>query len=381
MKLAIVRQTYTPYGGAERFVSQTMDILVTQGIELSLYTRRWPGGESMFTPVICNPFYLGSLWRDWSFARAVCAALQRNQPTLVQSHERISCCDIFRAGDGVHRVWLDERRRTLSWLGRLSIALNPSHSFRLKAERSMFASDRLKAVICISEMVRQEVLEHFPIAPEKLHVIYNAVDTERFSPDLVCHRAEIRERFGIPLDATIFLFVGSGFARKGVAPAIAAIAQLPDNAHLLIVGKDKHAARYQALASGPLARRVHFVGPQMDVRPFYGAVDAFVLPTLYDPLSNAVLEALACGLPVLTSSKCGAGEIVLAQQAGFVCDARDVVALGEHMRRLLDPELRRACAARARAAALELSAEAMTARLLTLYRSLLPVGAVAAKPL
>lgn len=381
MKLAIVRQAYTPYGGAERFVSQAMDILAAQGVDLSLYTRRWPGGDSIFTPVICNPFYLGSLWRDWGFGRAVCAALKRDSPTLVQSHERISCCDIFRAGDGVHQVWLDERRRSRSWLGRLSIALNPSHSFRLKAERNVFASAQLKAVICISEMVRQEVLAHFPIAPEKLHVIYNAVDAERFSPALICHRDEIRARFNIPPDAALFLLIGSGFARKGVAPAIAAIARLPDNAHLLIVGKDKQAARYQAQVGASLARRVHFAGPQMDVRPFYGAADVFVLPTLYDPLSNAVLEALACGLPVLTSSKCGAGEIVLAQQAGFVCDARDVVALGEHMRRLLDPELRRACAARARAAALELSAEAMTARLLTLYRSLLPVGAVAAKPL
>ncbi|MDR2000791.1 MAG: glycosyltransferase family 4 protein [Zoogloeaceae bacterium] len=383
MKLAIVRQRYTPYGGAERFVSQALDALAGQGITLSLYTREWAGGESVFTPVICNPFYLGSLWRDLSFGKAVCTALDRDQPTLVQSHERIPCCDIFRAGDGVHRVWLAERRRSLSWLGRLSISLNPAHHFRLAAERRLFASPRLKAVICNSEMVRDEILAHFPIAPEKLHVIYSAVDTGRFSPALTTHRSEIRARYGIPDNAVLYLLVGSGYARKGVATAIAALARLPENAHLLIVGKDKHAARYQAQAQGlgDAGQRIHFAGPQADVRPFYGAADAFVLPTLYDPLPNAALEALACGLPVLTSTKCGAGEIVQAHQAGFLCDALDVPALANNMARLLDPELRRACSARARAAAAALSTEAMTGRLLGLYRSLLPAGVGDVKPL
>jgi UDP-glucose:(heptosyl)LPS alpha-1,3-glucosyltransferase len=383
MKLAIVRQRYTPYGGAERFVSQALDALAGQGIALSLYTRQWSGGESVFTPVICNPFHLGSLWRDLSFAKAVCAALERDRPTLVQSHERIPCCDIFRAGDGVHRVWLAERRRGLSWLGRLSISLNPAHHFRLAAERRLFASPRLKAVICISEMVREEILAHFAIAPEKLHVIYNAVDTERFSPALAEHRREIRARYGIPDDAVLYLLVGSGYARKGVAAAIAALARLPENAHLLVVGKDKHAARYQAQAQelGDAGQRIHFAGPQVDARPFYGAADVFVLPTLYDPLSNAVLEALACGLPVLTSAKCGAGEIVRAHQAGFLCDARDVQALADNMARLLNPELRREYATRARTAATTLNTEAMTSRLLDLYRSLLPVEVADAKPL
>lgn len=372
MHLAIIRQRYTPFGGAERFVSQALDALAGQGVALSLYTRQWPGGESAFQPVLCNPFYLGSLWRDWSFGRAVCSAITRDRPTLVQSHERIPCCDIFRAGDGVHRVWLDERKRHLSRWRQLSVELSPAHRFRLAAERKLFASPRLKAVICISEMVKEEVLANFPIAPEKLHVIYNAVDCERYSPDLASHRTEIRNRYGIPEQAVLFSFIGSGFERKGVEPAIAALARLPAEAHLLVVGKDKHAARYAEQARALGSGRVHFAGPQTDPRPFYGAADAFVLPTLYDPLSNAVLEALACGLPVVTSHKCGAGEIVAAHGAGFLSDARDVPAIAANMARLLDAETRRVCSHNAREAAGKLTAAAMTARLLELYRSLLP---------
>lgn len=371
LQLAIVRQRYTPYGGAERFVSDAMQALQQVGVKLSLYTREWPGGDSIFQPVICNPFYLGSLWRDWSFGRAVCKAIGVHQPDLVQSHERIRCCDIFRAGDGLHRVWLAERRRHLSWLGKLSITLNPTHHFRLAVENRLFASPRLKAVICISEMIRDEMLSHFPIDPAKLHVIYNAVDTSRFSPELREHRTAIFERYGIPQESNLFVFIGSGFDRKGLAPAIEALAGLHDSTHLLVVGKDKRAKQYEQLAQRLCPGRVHFAGPQKDPRPFYGAADAFILPTLYDPLSNAVLEALACGLPVVTSFKCGAGEIVAAHAAGFRSDARDIPAMTSNMTRLLDPGTRQQCAENARRAALTLSSEAMTSRLLDLYSSLL----------
>ncbi len=380
IQLAVIRQRFTPYGGAERFVSQALSAMADRGVDLTLYTRHWPDVESVFRPVICNPFYLGSLWRDWSFGRSVCKAIRRDRPTLVQSHERIACCDIFRAGDGVHRVWLDERRRHLSWWGKIRIALNPAHHFRLAAEKALFSSARLKAVICISEMVRSEVLRHFPIDPEKLHVIYNAVDTERFSPALARHRTEIRQRYRIPESAFLFLLMGSGFDRKGVGPAIEALARLPENAHLLMVGKDKHASRYKTQAQRLGLERVHFAGPQSDPEPFYGAADAFVLPTLYDPLSNAVLEALACGLPVVTSDKCGAGEIVSANKAGFLGDARDIEALSRNMKRLLDPEIRRVCSANARTAAETLTTDKMAGRLLELYANLLKVQESSAQP-
>src|SRR6185369_6067516 len=89
-----------------------------------------------------------------------------------------------------------------------------------------------------------------------------------------------------------------------------------------------------------VADRVVFAGPQVDAKPFFGAADAFVLPTRYDPLPNAALEAMACGLPVVTSTKSGAAELVARHDAGFVCDARDVAALGGHLRALTDPALR-----------------------------------------
>jgi UDP-glucose:(heptosyl)LPS alpha-1,3-glucosyltransferase len=120
-----------------------------------------------------------------------------------------------------------------------------------------------------------------------------------------------------------------------------------------------------------IASRVALVGAQDDPKPFYGAADAFVLPTLYDPCPNAALEAMACGLPVVTSTKCGAAELVLEHDAGFVCDARDLDALTAHMSTLTDAEARAGRGARAREAVLPLTPEAMTLQLVLLYRDLL----------
>jgi UDP-glucose:(heptosyl)LPS alpha-1,3-glucosyltransferase len=373
MRLGIVRQRYTPFGGAERFVERAIDALTERGVQVRIYTRQWPAaGDRRIEPVICNPFYAGSLWRDASFASAVRAALARDRPDVVQSHERIAGCDVFRAGDGVHRVWLEERVRTGGSGERARVAANPYHRYILNAEARMFGSPALKAVICISRMVRDDIRRHFALPEDKLHVIYNAVDAREFSPAVRADRAATRARLGLADSHCAFLLVGSGYARKGVATAIHALARLPGQARLVIVGKDKAPGRYQRLAQREgVGDRVIFAGAQKDPRPYLGAADAFVLPTLYDPLSNAVLEALACGLPVVTSRRCGAGELVVAHDAGWTCDAVDAAAFADHMRALLEPGERMPRAARAIQAVAALTPEAMTRQMLALYATLL----------
>jgi UDP-glucose:(heptosyl)LPS alpha-1,3-glucosyltransferase len=373
MKLDIVRQRYTPYGGAERFVERAIDALIERGIGIRVITRYWPGRHSeRIEPVLCNPYYLGSLWRDAGFAHAVRAALARDRSELVQTHERIDGCDIFRAGDGLHRAWLAERRRAGSRLERLRIAANPYHRYVLDAEERVFAHPALKAVVCISKMVRDDIRAHFDFPDERLHVIYNAVDPHEFGLAVRNERAATRAALGLADGHVAFLLVGSGYPRKGVSRAIHALARLPADARLVVVGRDKDPARYVRLARrAGVANRVVFAGPRRDPRPYYGAADAFVLPTLYDPLSNAVLEALACGLPVVTSTRCGAGELVVAHDAGWICDALDDIALAECMGRLLDSTVRARMGARALTAVADLTPAAMTRRLVDLYSSLL----------
>ena len=376
MEIGIVRQRYTPYGGAERFVADALSALRSEGVSLTLYTRKWPGDDGTFAPEICNPFFIGSVWRDWSFARAVKARWARHRPDLIQTHERISGCDIFRAGDGVHAIWLEQRAREMAGLRRFGLFLNPYHHYTLAAEDRLFRDPTLRGVICNSKLVRDQIRERFGIPEHKLHLIYNAVDSTRFSPALRTQRAAIRGSFAIPDGACLFLMVGSGYQRKGAGRAIAALAGLPPSVRLLIAGKDKNIDRYrgQARAAG-VAERVAFAGAVDDVRPLLGAADAFVLPTLYDPLPNACLEAMAAGLPVITSTQCGAAELLIANECGIVADALDTSAVAAAMTRLLDPTLRTAMGARARSAVAPLTREAMAAQLLALYKTSLGMSA------
>jgi UDP-glucose:(heptosyl)LPS alpha-1,3-glucosyltransferase len=147
---------------------------------------------------------------------------------------------------------------------------------------------------------------------------------------------------------------------------------VPSPSHLIVVGRESRIDAYvQRAARAGVADRVTFAGPQKDPKPYYGAADAFVLPTLYDPLPNAAMEAMACGMPVITSTKSGAAELVRGADAGFVCASRDAATLAAHMRALLDGALRARLGANARSAVLPFTPPAMTLQLVLLYKALL----------
>jgi UDP-glucose:(heptosyl)LPS alpha-1,3-glucosyltransferase len=382
MKIAIVRQRYNPFGGAERFVERASAALIAQGASLQIIAREWSGksgsgksgsdagGDAPW--LRCDPFYVGRTWRDAAFARAVCGLARGGRFDLVQSHERIACCDVYRAGDGVHAQWLDNRARTSGILRNALTACHPYHRYVLAAERRTFASPRLRAVICNSRMVRDEIRRRFNVDESKLHVIYNGVDLDYFNPSLrIEHRRALRAKLVIPEAAPTVLFVGSGFERKGLPQLLRAMVRLPPDTRLLVVGRDGAQRGLERLArSLGLGERVRWAGGQQDVRPWYGAADLFALPTLYDPFPNAALEALASGLPLVTSRSCGAAEIVEDGVSGHVCrDALDVDELAAALARTIRAS--GAMSAAARAAAEPFAIAAMAASLLELYRSLL----------
>ena len=369
-RIALIRSRYDPAGGAERFVQAAVASLRAQGASLTILTRHWPGHDG--TAIVVDPFHVGSLWRDWGFARAVCAELARRHFDLVQSHERLPCCDVYRAGDGVHARWLEERARVQGPLSRLATRANPHHRYLLAAERNLFRSARLKAVICNSELVREDIAKRFGTSREKLVLIRNAVDGAVFHPGLRdSMRAAVRQQLRVPPEANVALHVGSGFERKGVAALLAAAAQAATKPFVIVVGRDKHTERYAALAQRlGIAERVRFTGAVSDVRPYYAAADAFVLASLYDPQPNAMLEAMACALPVVTTPTCGAAELLRDGESGYVRDALDVAGLAEALGKL-DGGVATRMGAAARAAIEPYTPQAMAQQYLALYQRLL----------
>lgn len=370
MKLAIVRQRYTAFGGAERFVDLALDALRDTGVETTLVTRRW-NGEWRGPVVTVAPFYLGRLWRDAGFSREVQRLIAERRFDLVQSHERIPGCAVYRAGDGVHATWLSLRGRYAGGASRIADCCAPYHRYLVRTEERMFRHPDLRAVICNSNMVAEDIHQRFEVPRSRLHVFHNGVDGRRFHPGLRGrHRTAVRARLGTPADTPVYLSVGSGFQRKGVATSIRAMAGLPGD-ELWIVGADRHADRYRRLAQRcGVADRVRFLGPQQDVAPYLGAADVFVLPSWYDPFPNACVEAFACGLPVVASSTTGTAELVRPGKNGEVCAANDVDDLVRALRslrpRLDDPTLAQAAAA----TVAELRPDSMVQRFVGLYRSL-----------
>ncbi len=364
MKLAIVRQKYTPFGGAERFVERALVALRGKGIDVSIVAREWQGGDAGELPgVRIDPFYLGRTWRDAGFARGVRRLIAQGRFDLVQSHERIPGCDIYRAGDGVHATWLELRNKPFDRLA-------PWHRYTLAAEAEMFRHPRLRAVICNSRMVEADIARRFGVPAEKLHVIYNGVDLEAFHPRLRAESGEaLRAKSGVEPATPLILFVGSGYERKGLPTLLRALAAMQrSDSRLWVVGRDKHQPIMRSLAQTlGIDQRVMFLGAQADVRPFYAAADIFALPTLYDPFPNAALEALACGLPLVTTDTCGAAELVTPAN-GAVISAGDVTVLAESLDSLCATAPAMRDAARASVAHLDLAP--MAAQLVALYSRL-----------
>lgn len=378
MKIAIVRQRYNPYGGAERFVERALAALADEGAEVTLITRNWDGApREGFKQLTCDPAYSrlfgGRAARDRSFAAAAQQEMAKGGFDITQSHERIPGCMIFRAGDGVHAAWLAHRARVLGPLQKLTQVWSPYHRYVLGAEKAMFEHPALRAVICNSQMVADEICRFYGVDRNRLHVIYNGVDTAVFHPGLADEfRVPTRVQAGIPEGAPLLLFVGSGFERKGVPQLLRAFSGARNQrTHLVIVGADRKLKAMQALAGKlGVSRRVHFTGPLKDVRPWYGAADGFVLPTLYDPCPNAALEAFASGLPVVTSTTCGAQEWVQPGRNGWVVDAVDEAGLALRLDDLADLAGNAAARAAARRGVEALTLPVMADRLLALYRSI-----------
>ncbi|HEY3590333.1 MAG TPA: glycosyltransferase family 4 protein [Buttiauxella sp.] len=370
-RLAIVRQKYRPDGGAERFVSRALEALSAHDMELNVITRQWHGEHQDNWHIhICDPMKVGRISREKGFADAARRLWQSENFDIVQSHERIAGCDIYRAGDGVHQRWLMQRARILpGWRGKW-LFLDRYHRYVMQAERAMYQAPELKAVICNAEMVKQEIIEDFSIPANKIHVIYNAIDSSRFVPANEELRANLRDQMAIPQNKVALVFVGSGFERKGLASAIKAIAN--SDRYLIVVGQDKAEKQYQALAQSlGCQTRIRFMGMQKNTLHFYQAADGLLLPTLYDPFPNVILEAMACGLPVITSPTCGGAEFITTGQNGYVCDALNIPQLSEAVMAIPSRSADEKMGIYARERVRDATPEKLSQQLISLYQNIL----------
>lgn len=343
MRIALVRYRYSPHGGAERYLDALAAGLQAAGARILLLSSSWEGGADPKLPweriaVPRKPAFL----RTRLFARAVRSWARSHPDWLLFSLERIPGAEVYRAGDGCHAEWLNRKRalRPLSW--RLE-SLRPLNRSYLRLEREMFRGRILRAVIANSARGKGQIIRYFGVPDDRIFVVYNGVDLSRFPMERREEaRRRLRDRFGVEEDETAFLFVGSGFARKGVGALVDAATRLTAKARpfrVIVAGKGN--PRPYLRKAGSAGGSLLFCGPVKGIDELFLGADAFVFPTLYDPFSNACLEAMAAGMPVITTSANGASELLRNGRSGFVLEnPLDDALLAKRMDDLCDGALR-----------------------------------------
>jgi UDP-glucose:(heptosyl)LPS alpha-1,3-glucosyltransferase len=332
MRIALLRQRVRGPGGAEATIQHLARGLATAGHRVTVYgAASGPenaaalGSQVNYVKV---PVWGGKAGRLLTYALNTRRLLRQNRSDVVFSLERTFFQQVYRAGDGCHREWLARRALYLSPAEKLLQNISPFHRVMLWLEKRLFASPELKRVIANSRQVKAEIIRHFQVDPSMIKVVYNGLDHSVFHPATETERRSLGQRFGVPGEDGIILFLGSGFARKGLAYLLEAVSHLKNEpVQLWVVGKDR-LEHYQALAQKlGIAAPVRFFGPQAEVAPFYQAANLLALPTLYDPCSNVVLEALGCGCPVLTTAANGAAEFITPGENGEIMPQPDAIPL------------------------------------------------------
>jgi len=352
MKVALVRYRYSPHGGGERYVDTLSAALSDAGTEVRILCATWDGSSAGKVGVerISAPRKPVPL-RLLLFARAVREWAANHPEWLLFSLERVPGAEVYRAGDGVHAEWLLRKRSLRPWTWPLD-CVRPLNLAYLHLERTMFGSPALRLVIANSNRGREEIVRRFGLPAEKIRVVHTGIDIARFPLDRKADaRVRFRRRFGIPDGETVFLFVGSGFARKGVGTIARAARLLAGRGcaafRVVLVGKGDPSAHVRS--AGHASDRLLFTGPVAGADDLFLGADAFLFPTVYEPFSNACLEAMAAGLPVVTTVVNGVSEVLREGVSGFLLeDPFSAAALADRMEKLLSSDLRRRLGEQAR---------------------------------
>jgi UDP-glucose:(heptosyl)LPS alpha-1,3-glucosyltransferase len=314
-------------GGTERFLNAIASHLADLGHEVVIVCRRHvqsPHPDVRFE--VLHDVALGSAWRAWGFARAVERHVRAADYDLVFALGKTWTHDLLRSGGGCHQTYIERAHRYVKTPAERALGVGALKNMAaLKIEQRAMAPGAARRIIAISEMVKRDIVARHDFPAERVEVIYNGVDTERFSPEQRQGAgAALRAELGWNADHTVALFLGQGYGRKGLSRLLSGIAPLARSRpelRVAVVGREHGQAswEHEAAALG-LADRVAFLGERKDPETCFAAGDLYVLPTHYDAFAFSVLEALATGLAVITTDQAGAGEL-LANDVGQVVAA------------------------------------------------------------
>jgi UDP-glucose:(heptosyl)LPS alpha-1,3-glucosyltransferase len=313
MKIGIIRRRFAIASGAELYVQRLLTQLVRMGHEVHLIAEHWPcAPEGVEVHKVLGSAFRADRVRV--FADSVEKCLNSLDLDCTLSLERTRRQTIFRAGDGVHLAWLAERRKFAPWWKKPFVGVGEFNRQMNLLESEVYNKSNTNVVIANSQMVKTDIERYYGYPSSSVRIIRNGVDSFRMAS---VNRDRARIRFGLKPSDFVLCFVGSGWERKGLAFVVTAFQRLmpKSNLRLLVAGKGR-----------PLSRvpdGVTFLGPVDDIETVYGASDLMITLPMYEPCANVVTEALCAGLPVITTRRNGAAEL-LDEHTGTIIDRPDL---------------------------------------------------------
>ena len=350
MKIALLIQNADRRnGGAEGYTLDLARWLTARGHQVTVIAEQGPAAVAegaLAAGFKC--MYLGANGRyRWTrlkdFLERLKDVYAHGAYDIVHAMLPVWRCDVYQPHAGLATdLWLTghmKYRRALvrRWARRFN-RWNPKRRGLARIERELMG--HRPWVLCFSQAMRGFAREQFALPEERLVTLMNGIDLARFDPALGARsRDAIRGEWHIQADQRLALLVGNNWKLKGVSEAIAALARLPDRRMvLMLVGRGDPEAFRKLAEKLNVAGRVQFVGSVSDPRPYYGAADFLLLPTKRDTCSLVVLEALAMGLPVVTTRQNGASDLVEDGKQGIIVEHGDAPGLSEALDAMLDGE-------------------------------------------
>ena len=336
-------------GGCEHYISDLARRLDRDGHRVHLFACRWdatalpPATIYHPLPTPRGPRFL----RPWRFAAACDKAVAAVKLDVSMGFDKTWGQDILYPQGGLHSAsrvqnLLKHPSGFVRSAAKFARVFDPTTYSFARLERRQYLSEARPIILVNSRMVQRHFREYLGITEREVRVLYSAIDPQRFAADdRPARRAVEHAAWGVRQDTIVGLFVAMNYRLKGLAPLLRSLVHVPKNAafKLIVVGGAKF-ARYESLAQSLGVRdRVVFLGFRADPRDAYFGADFLVHPTFYDPCSLVALEALACGLPVVTSRYNGASELLSPPNDGLiVADPHDARELGAALNDMLDAE-------------------------------------------
>lgn len=367
MKIAMIIKYFNFRNGSSRVTHEISTRLIARGHEVHIFCNRTPGSYPKKPILHRVPMLrLGSWAKVLSFSVRCARFLQRERFDIIHGHGNSLYQDLITA-HVCHRANLMARGLPLT-------RGDPG----LWIERRQFENPKLLRIITLSEMSRKDLHLHYGIPLDRMVTIRNGVDSERFHPDARGrYRKMMRRRHGIKEDEFLALFVASGnFMNRGLLNLYAALEQVSDlRIRVMVIGKDNWPAySYEAKRRGILSKLV-FVPFTEKAEAYYGMGDALVFPSCYDTFGLVVLEAMACGLPVMVSAQAGVSELITDGRDGLILkDPGDSYALAHLLRVLEDPGQRERMGQAARTTALYYTWDTVAEKTIAEYKKVIDSG-------